>query len=193
MLSTIGKTMIAGTVMALGLGFGANKAAADSFSVSVHTPSVSAGYSNHRGHDSGYVEVYRPAPPPPVVVTRPAWSPVVVHQPPVVVVSKPRHVCSWDRVPVTHVRYDECGRRIYYTEYTKVRVCEDYHRGHGHGNYKHGHHGHDKHGHGHYKHDDHHKHGKHHDRDDDHRYSRRWDDDDDDDHRHGNRRGRDDD
>jgi len=187
MLSTIGKTVIAGTVMALGLGFGANKAAADSFSVSVHTPTVSAGYSNHRGHDGGYVSVYSP-PPPPVVVARPAWGTVVVERP--VVVVQPRHVCSWDRVPVTRVRYDDCGRRIYYTEYTKVRVCDDYHRGHGHGHYKHGH-GHDKHGYYKYDDDHRHKHGKHHD--DDHRYSRKWDDDDDDDHRHGNRRGRDDD
>lgn len=194
MLGTIGKTVMAGAVMTLGLGFGVNKAAADSFSVSVHTPTVSAGYSNHHGHDGGYVAV-RPSPPPVAycpppapVVARPAWGQVVVQQP--VVVMQPRHVCSWDRVPVTRVGYDECGRRIYYTEYVKVRTCDDYHRRHDHAYYGYP----NKHGHGHYKHyddHDHHKHGKHHD--DDYRYSRNWDDDDrDHDHdRHDNHRGRD--
>lgn len=187
MLSTIGKSVIAGAVTALSLGFGANQAAADSFSVSVHTPGVSAGYSDHRGHDRGYVQVYSPPPPP---VARPAWGyPVVVERP--VVVVQPRHVCSWDRVPVTRMRYDDWGRRIHYTDYVKVRVCDDYHRRHDHGHYvKYDHH---KHGHQkHYKYDDDHrnKHGKHHDRDDDRRYSRNWDDDDRHD-RHDNHRGRD--
>ncbi len=189
MLSKISKTVIAGAVTALGLGFGfgANKAAADSFSVSVHTPTVSAGYSNHHGHDGGYVAV-RPAPP--AVAYCPPPAPVVVVQP-------PRHVCSWDRVPVTRVRYDECGRQIIYTDYVRVRTCDDYHRRYDNVyygpsvGYQHGH----KHGHGHYKHyddhHDHHKHGKHHK--DDYRYSRNWDDDDHDHdrNRNDNHRGRD--
>ena len=186
MLSTIGKTVIAGAVTALGLGFSVNQAAADSFSVSVHTPGVSAGYSNHRGHDYGYVDVY--APPAPVYAPRP----VVVAPPPVVVV-EPRHVCSWDRVPVTRVRYDDCGRRIYYTEYVKVRSCDDWHyrHDHGHGHYvKYDTHHHYKHGNVHHKYDDHHKHGKHGKHHDDaYRYSRNWDDDDRHD-RHDNHRGR---
>jgi hypothetical protein len=188
MFSKMSKSAIVGAAVVVGVGFGAPKAAADSFSVSVHTPGVSAGYSTHGRHDHGYVSVYPPAPRP-VVVYQPAPvyapPPVVVYRP----VPRPVHVCHYDSRPVSRYRHDDCGRRVYYTEYVRVRTCDDYHRGHqryadydrGHrGNYGHGKHDYDKHDHG--------KHGRGNDRD---HYARDWGRDDDDDRR--GRHGRDDD
>ena len=184
MFSKMSKAAIVGAAVVAGVGFGAPKAAADSFSVSVHTPGVSVGYSNRHGHDGGYVSVYQPAPRP-VVTYCPPPAPVVVYQP--VVVREPVHVCHYDSRPVSRYYVNDCGRRVYYTEYVRYRTCDDYHRGHhryadydrGHrGNHGHGKHDYDKHDHG--------KHGRGHDHD---HYARDWDRDDDDDRR--GRHGRD--
>jgi hypothetical protein len=123
----LAKLMLSGVVVVAVMGVGANKAAADSFSVSVHTPAVSVGFSNTAGHHhSGYVVAPTPVVAPrPVVVERP----LAVHRP---VVVRDVHVCSFDRRPVTRVRYDRFGCRTYYTEWVTVRTCDDYHRRHDH-------------------------------------------------------------
>jgi len=180
MFSKIGKAVIVGSVVVAGLGVGARDAAADAFSVSVHTPNVSAGYSNHGGHDSGYVSVYQPAPrpvvaycPPPAPVYCP--PPVVVYRP--VVVREPVHVCHYDTQKVARYYVNECGRRVWYSELVRVRTCDDYH--HAHSRYQDD--GYERRGHG----DKHYKsrgRGNGHDGD---RYARESRDDDDRHHRHG--------
>jgi len=167
---------IVGSALIAGLGFSGTKAAADSFSVSVHTPGVSVGYSNHHGHDSGYVSVYQPAPRPVVVYSPPA----PVYCPPPVVVHRPVHVCRYDSRPVTRYYRDDCGRRVYYTEYVRVRTCDDYHYARGNERFR----DHDDHHHGRHDHDGR-GHGKH-DRD---HYARDWDRDRD--HDRHDRHGRD--
>jgi len=185
MKRNVAKLVLSGAALALGLGIGANQASADSFSVSVHTPTVSVGYSNDAGrYHSGYVAVPAPVycPPAPVVVERP----VVVRRP---VVVQEVHVCSYDRRPVTRVRYDRFGCPVYFSEYVTVRTCDDrYHRHDHHHEYTHVRY--DKHGHGrdhgYVRYDDHHErdHDKHYrDRDDDYRRYAKFDRDDRDDRR----------
>ncbi len=132
MLGKLGKAALVSSVAVAGLGFCASDAAADAFSVSVHTPNVSAGFSTVNRHaNGGYVEVYQPAPRP-VVTYCPPPAPVVVYRP--VAVRQPVHVCRYDSRPATHYYVNDCGRRVWYTEYVRVRTCDDYHRAY----YRHG-------------------------------------------------------
>lgn len=146
--------VIAGAILSLGLLFLSGEATADSFRVSVHSPNVSVsygqydrhghgasrgyvvrdyghrradrghveyrgrhyehhGHGHHKEYDRGYRYDHGYAR---VVVRRHAYRDPA-----------PRHVCRYERRPVTTVFYDECGRRLYRTEYVTVRLCEHFH------------------------------------------------------------------
>jgi hypothetical protein len=63
--------------------------------------------------------------------------------------SPPKHRCTYRTIAVERYYYDDCGYRVYYTDYQKVKTCDSYHRKHQrHKNsrrYDRGHYGHSSH------------------------------------------------
>jgi len=57
------------------------------------------------------------------------------------------HRCTYRTVAVERFYYDECGYKVYYTDYERVRSCDSYHKKHNKHKYSKKYHKHNKHKH----------------------------------------------
>lgn len=81
---------------------GAVALAITSFTQEAQAGSFSIHVGGHHGshHGSSHVTHYRPA----------------------------KHRCSYRNIAVERFYYDDCGYRVYYTDYQRVKTCDSYHQ-----------------------------------------------------------------